>query len=226
MKKKLITTLAVLGIALVGSSAIAEVDHDQLSLDISKANSANMEKMKAFIWKKASQVLMEGEDKVDLLNEVSIGDDGKVSVVNLDVESHVKKKRGLRGRVQQQAMEDNAKYVEGAIQHAASYIYMTKGQLLDFFSKAKITDEKGVLTATASDVLVKGDQLTIQVDKATKLFISKSFSSSMGDDPITGEIRYEEFSSGISHVSTSTLNLPAKNAVIKSTNKDFVKRVV
>ena len=223
---RLITVLTVLGITLIGSSAIAEVDHDQLSLDISKANSANMEKMKAFIWKKASEVIMDGEDKVDLLNEISIRDDGEVSVVNLDVESHAKKMRGIRGRVQQNAMEENAKYVEGAIQHAASYIYMSKGQLLDFFSKAKITDEKGVLTATASDVLVKGDQLKIQVDKASKLFISKSFSSSMGDDPITGEIHYDEFSSGISHVSTSTLNLPAKNAVIKSANKDFVKRVM
>jgi hypothetical protein len=222
---RLITALTVLGIALTGSRVVAEVDHDQLSLDISKANSANLEKMKAFIWKKSSQVVMDGEDKVDLLNEVSIGDDGKVTVVNLDVESHVKRKRGLRGRVQQREMEENEKYVEGAIQHAASYIYLTKGQLLDFFSKAKITDEKGVLTAKASDVLVKGDQLTIQVDKATKLFISKSFSSSMGEDPISGEIHYDKFSSGISHVSTSTLNLPAKNAVIKSCNKDFVKRV-
>jgi hypothetical protein len=223
--KRLITTLIVLGITLIGSSALAEIDPDQLSLDISKANAANMEKMKAFIWKKASAVIIDGEDKVDLLNEVSIGDDGKVSVVNLDVESHAKQQRGLRGRVQKKAAAENVEYVEGAMQHATAYIYMSKGQMLDFFSKAKITDEKGVLTSTASDVLIKGDQLTIQVDKVTKLFISRSFSSTMGEDPISGEIHYDTFSSGISHISTSTLNLPAKKAVIKSKNKDYVSRV-
>lgn len=223
---RLFTALAVLGITLAGLSAFAEMDKDQLSLDISKANAANMEALKAFIWKKASEVTMNGEDMVDILNEISIGDDGKVSMVNLDIEIHVKKQRGLRGRMQQKTAESNAKYLDGAIEYSLAYMYMTKGQLLDFFSKAKITDEKGVLTATAPNVLIEGDRLTIQVDKATKLFISKSFSSSLGEDPISGEIHYETFTSGISHVSTSTLNLPAKKAVIKSVNKDFVKRVM
>lgn len=223
--KRIITTLAVLVLTLIGSNTLAEIDNDQLSLDISKANEANMVKMKAFIWKKASEVIVDGQDQLDFLNEISISDDGKVTVVNLDVESHVKQQRGLRGRMQKKAVAENAEYMEGAMQHAVAYIYMSKGQMLDFFSKAKITDEKGVLTAIATDVLAKGDSLTVKVDKTTKLFVSISFTSSLGADPISGEINYAEFSSGISHVSTSTLNLPARNAVIKSTNKDFVQRV-
>ncbi|VGO12455.1 hypothetical protein PDESU_01008 [Pontiella desulfatans] len=222
---RLFTALAVLGIALVGSNALAEMDRDQLSLEISKANSANKDKMKAFIWKKASKVTVDGKEMVDILNEISIQENGDISMVNLDIETHVKRQRGLRGRMQQKAAENNAKYLDGAIEYSLAYMYMTKGQLLDFFSKAKITDEKGVLMAKASDVLLNGDQLTIQVDKASKLFISKSFSSSMGGDPISGEIHYDEFSSGVSHVSKSTLNLPAKNTVIMSENKDFLKRV-
>lgn len=59
---RLITLLAIMGITLIGSGASAEIDRDQLSLGISKANAANMEKMKAFIWKKAS-VVIKSENK-------------------------------------------------------------------------------------------------------------------------------------------------------------------
>lgn len=223
---RLITALTVLSLTLIGTNTQAEIDRDQLSLDISKANSANMEKMKSFVWKKASKVTVGDEDMADLLNEVSIGEDGKVAVHNLDIETHVKQQRGLRGRRQQKQAEENAQYLDGAISHTMVYVYMSKGQLLDFFSKANITDEKGVLTATATDVFVKGDQLTIKVDKATKLFISQSFSTTMGEDPVSGEVHYDTFTSGISHVSKSTLNLPARKVIITSENKDFLKRVV
>ena len=60
---------------------------------------------------------------------------------------------------------------------------------------------------------------------ATKLFTYKKFSSNMGEDPISGEIFYDTFKSGISHVSKSSMNLPAKNAVINSTNRDYVQKV-
>lgn len=84
------------------------------------------------------------------------------------------------------------------------------------------------ITPAAPDAPAETDrhQLTIQVDKESRLLLSKSLSSSPGGDPISGGIHYEEFSSGISHVSASTLKLPAQIAVIKSTNKDFVKRVM
>ena len=54
--KKLILLLAM-GAWMV---TFAQVDRDQLSLDISKADAANTEQLKAFIWKKASVVTVDG----------------------------------------------------------------------------------------------------------------------------------------------------------------------
>ncbi len=116
--------------------------------------------------------------------------------------------------------------MEGAIKHALAYIYMSKGQLLDFFDKAEIVDKGDIIEATGTDVLVKGDKLTVQVESATKLFINKKFSSTMGEDPISGEISFDKFKSGVSHVTTSSLTLPAKKAVINSHNKDYVQKVM
>jgi len=221
--KKLIVLIAM-GIWIT-SFAQVEVDRDQLSLDISKADAANNEQLKAFIWKKSSVVNVDGEEKLNMLNEISIGADDEINITNLDSETSVQQKRGLRGKIQQSTADGNVEYMEGAINHALAYMYMTKGQLIDFFGKAEMKEKDGILEATASDVHVKGDNLTVKVDMATKLFLYKKFSSTMGEDPINGEITYDKFNSGISHVSKSTLNLPAKNAVIKSNNRDYVQKV-
>lgn len=213
-------------ILLFGTASFAQIDSDQMALDISKSDAANMENLKAFIWKKESVVTVDGVQKLTLLNEISISDDDKINITNIDAETTVSQKRGLRGKVQQSTAEGNSEYMEDAINHALAYTYMTKGQLLDFFDKADIKEKDGIIEATASDVFVKGDNLTVKVESATKLFIYKKFTSTMGEDPIDGEIMYKKFTSGISHVSESTLNLPAKKAVIKSENKDYAQKVI
>ena len=41
-------------------TAIAQIDKDQLALAISKADEANTEKLKEYIWKRKSDVFVEG----------------------------------------------------------------------------------------------------------------------------------------------------------------------
>jgi len=220
--KKLIA-LILMGLCV---SAFTQIDTDQLSLDISKADAANTEQLKSFIWKKASVVTVDGTEKLTVLNEISIDEEGKVNVTNIDADTDVKQKRGIRGRVQANAAENNMDYVEEALNLAIQYYFMSKGQLIDFFGKAEITETDGFIEAIGTDIFVKGDKLTLKVESATKLFVHKEFSSIMGDDPINGEVNYGKFKSGVSHATTSMLNLPAKGAVINSKNKDYVMKVM
>jgi hypothetical protein len=102
---------------------------------------------------------------------------------------------------------------------------MTKGQLLDFFSKATLAEKGALIEATGTDVYVKGDKLTILIDKQTNLYTSKTFSSLLGKDPVSGEINYEKFSNGINHGSTTVLNMPAQKMKIDAKNQDYSQRV-
>jgi len=72
---------------------------------------------------------------------------------------------------------------------------------------------------------VKGDKLTILIDKKTNLYTKKTFSSLLGKDPIDGEINFEKFSSGVNHGSTTVLNMPAQKMKINATNQDYSQRV-
>jgi hypothetical protein len=219
--KRIITFL----LTILCLTTIAQTDREMLSLEISKADAANLEKLKQFIWKRASVVTVDGEEKMHTYSEFSWNTDGDLEFRNIDAEATVKHKPGIRGRIQDNVAEDKLDYVEKALELSLKYAFMTKGQLLDFFGKADINETEDMINATANDVLVKGDSFTVKVEKATNLFVQKKFTTLMGDDPISGELNYGKFSSGISHGTTSILNLPAKKAVITSENKDYTMRV-
>ena len=203
----------------------AQTDKDQLALAISMADEANTEQLKAYIWKRKSDVSIDGEVKLTTITEFSFDAAGKLQAKIVDAESSVKQKRGLRGNMQEKAAEGKMDYVEKALELALAYTFMTKGQLLDFFTKAVVTEQNGMIEATAENVYVKGDKLTIQVDATTHLYLHKKFTSLLGADPIDGEINYEKFSSGVNHGSSTLLNMPAQKMKIDAQNQDYSQRV-
>jgi len=206
-------------------AAQSQIDKDQLALAISKADEANTEGLKQYIWKRKSDVSISGQLKLTTFTEFSFDEQGKLQTKLIDAESSVKQKPGLRGKAQQNAAEDKMEYIGKALELALAYTYMSKGQLLDFFGKATVTEKDGIIEATGENVYVKGDKLTIHVDSKTNLYIDKKFSSLLGKDPVDGEIKYEKFSSGINHGSETVLNMPAQNMKIDAKNQDYSQRV-
>lgn len=219
--KKIITLIFLLPALLCS----AQVDKDKLALEVYKADENNTTKLREYIWKRKSDVMVDGTIKLTTITEFSFDEAGKIKTKMVDAESSVKKKPGLRGKAQEGAAEDKLDYVEKALELSMAYTFMTKGQLVDFFSKAVVSEKDGVIEATAENVNVKGDKLTIKIDAVTKLFIHKKFSSLLGKDPVDGEINYEKFSTGVNHGSTTVLNMPAQKMKINAVNQDYSKRV-
>jgi hypothetical protein len=203
----------------------AQIDKEQLALTVSKADDANTEKLKEYIWKRKSDVSINGAVKLTTITEFSFDDKGELQAKLVDAESSVKQKPGLRGRAQQGAAEDKADYAAKALELSLAYTFMTKGQLLDFFSKATVTEKDGVIEAVGENVYVQGDKLTIHIDSKTNLYLDKKFSSLLGKDAIDGEIKYEKFSSGVNHGSATVLNMPAQKMKIDAKNQDYSQRV-
>ncbi|MBL7874460.1 MAG: hypothetical protein JNL53_02275 [Cyclobacteriaceae bacterium] len=225
LKKMFTGKHGLLLLLLVVSSTVSAQDNEQLALTISKADQANTEKLMQYIWKRKSDVSVDGQVKLTTLTEFSFDAAGKLQAKIVDAESSVKQKRGVRGQIQQNAVEDKMEYVQKALALATAYTFMSKGQLLDFFSKATVNQKDGVIEATAENVYVQGDKLTVWVDEKTNLFTKKKFSSLLGKDAIDGEINYEKFSSGINHGSTTVLNMPAQKMKIDAKNQDYSQRV-
>jgi len=203
----------------------AQIDKDQLALAVNKADEANTENLKALIWKRKSDVFIEGTLKLTTITEFSYDAAGKLQAKVVDSESTVKDKKGIRGKIQENSVEDKMDYVANALDLALKYTYMSKGQLIDFFNKATITEKNGIIEATAENVNVKGDKITVLIEASTNQYIYKKFSSLLGKDPIDGEIKYEKFSSGVNHGSSTVLNMPAQKMKIDAINQDYSQRL-
>lgn len=206
--------------------SFAQIDKEQLALTVSKAEAENNAKLQQYIWKRKSDVSLDGQVKLTTISEFSFDEKGEIQTQLVDAESSVDQKKGVRGKAQQNAAEDKADYVQKALELSMAYTFMSKGQLLDFFTKATVTEKDGLLEATSSNVYVQGDQLTLVIDAKTNLFVRKKFSSKLDKDPIDGEINYARFeSSGINHGTTTVLNLPAQKMKINSVNQNYTQRV-
>lgn len=220
MKKTLLISLL-----LISTLAQGQIDKEQLALAVSKADDANTKQLMQYIWKRKSDVSIDGQVKLTTITEFSFDDTGKLQAKMVDAQSSVKQQPGLRGKAQSNAAEDKSEYVQKALELSLAYTFMTKGQLLDFFEKATASEKDGVVEATGENIYVQGDKLTIWLDKTTNLYTKKVFSSLLGKDPISGEINYEKFSSGINHGTTTVLNMPAQKMKIDARNQDYSQRV-
>ncbi len=219
--KKILSLLLL----LVSFGSQAQIDKEALSLKISKAEDVNIKGLQEYMWKRKSDVSLDGVKKLTTFTEFSFNADGKLEAKMVDAQSDVKKKPGLRGKAQENAIGAKMDYVEKALGLAIKYSFMSKGELLDFFSKATVTDKGSTLEATSDNVYVQGDKLTVIVDAKTFLFKFKKFSSFLGKDPLDGELNYESFNSGISHGTTTRLNMPAQKMKIDAVNQDYSQRV-
>jgi hypothetical protein len=223
---KIVKTLSVISILfLLSFRQDATIDKEKLSLDISKAEEANHLKLKEYVWKRRSDVFVESQLKLTTITEFSYNSEGKLEAKIIDAETTVEKKPGLRGKAQTSAAESKLDYIEKALKLSLEYTFMTKGEMLDFFSKATVTEKNGQIEAVANNVRVNGDRLLVRVDPKTNLFTYKEFTSLLGQDRIEGKLNYEKFSNGTSHISNTLLNMPAQKMTIDAKNQDYTIRI-
>jgi hypothetical protein len=203
----------------------AQTDKEQLALKVAKAEDENLTKLTEYIWKRSSNVFIDNQLKFNALSEFKFNAEGKLEVTVLEAKTTVKQKPGLRGAAQKNVAEDKADYVNKALQLSLAYAFMSKGELVDFFDKATLSEKDGLLDAVASDVIVKGDKLILRIDPVSNLIVYKEFYSLLGTDKIDGKLLYDKFSNGTMHGTSTTLNLPVQKMTIEGLNQDYTIRI-
>jgi len=213
----------------VPTDAADDPDAAQLALKFGEAQAENLETLKQFSWKARTEVRMDGESKIVALDYVRFDSEGEIERTNLSTESSIEKKRGFRGRKQKAALDDVAALLEDSLSLLASYILMTKGQLVDFYEKASLTPGtdamEGTTEVNAQNVTTKGDDLTVWVDADTGLNRKLEFQAPLGEDlTVTGEVNYRVLEEGPSTASKATLAIPAEKIEIVNERFEFAKQ--
>jgi len=222
MKK--FTHLLLITFVIVTVTSFIAQDKTQLALDIANAQQTNTENLKNYSWQRSSKVYMDEEEKLHQLVKVWFNSEGEMDGSVLSSESSVQKKRGVRGKMQQNKGEDLANLLAESVNLSLKYVFLSKGNWIDLMDKAEVNIEDGVVKIDAKDVLVQGDEVHYLIDESTKLFKSIALSSAVKDKPITATMDFKTMSDGTNHPDVTEIAIPSQSLKIKAENIDYIKQ--
>jgi hypothetical protein len=222
MKK--VTFLFCLFIAS-GSIVFAQAKTN-LSLQVSAAAAANRAQLKNYVWTRTVQVFISGTLKTTVVSSLSIGPDGKmVTTAVSSVSTDPPPTRGIRGDIARKKIAEVKTYVDSAVKVSMSYIYMNKGNMVNYFDAANITQSGNTITVTGTNVNRTNDQFTTNLAAGSLAYISQNFTSTSSGDAISGTINYKTFANGLTAFNSGELDLPAKNMKLMIANSNYAKKL-
>jgi hypothetical protein len=197
-----------------------------LSLKVSAAAAANRQQLASYTWTRTVQVFIEGELKNTMVSALSVGPDGKMVTTAVSSKAtDPPPTKGIRGKVAKNKIADMKTYVEDAVKVSMSYVYMTKGGMVNYFDAAGITESGNTITVNGTNVNKPGDQMTMNITSGTLAIISESFKSTSGEDAIAGTFNYKTYSNGLTAFDNGELDLPAKDMKLRIVNTNYAKKL-
>jgi hypothetical protein len=205
-------------------SSFSQVDKTQMSLDVSKKYQQNIGQLAQLTWKRKTEGFVDGKMAISSLSSVTIGPDGKLNAVEIQKQSYVAKKRGLRGAIQMGVVSDINEYVKNAVELVNKYIFLSKGQMIDLFNKGTLSVLGSSLQAEGFNLLLQGDRVNFKFDQSSLLYQSQDVSTVMNGDPVKAVVKYETLN-GINRVNSVVIDLPGPKVKIKLTNFEYAKKL-
>lgn len=226
---KYLVPVIMLVITFICPLKAQETDPAQRAIKYAELQQKNIAALKMYSWKTRAELTMNESPMFTSLIQARFDAEGKLQHTTISTESHVEKMRGIRGRKQQQKLEELGEQLEKLMKLQASYVFMSKGQLVDLFEKAEFgegTDEmKGMKKIHATSVVVPKDELTIWVDPATGLNRKLTFKTPLDEETaVNGTIDYRTIKDGPTTASQSVLTIPSQGLNIKIERFDFIKQ--
>jgi hypothetical protein len=208
------------------ASAQAANSKTDLSLAVSNAAGANRAQLVNYTWTRTVQVFISGELKTTSVSSLSFGPDGKMVTTAVSTTPTSAPKRGIRGDIAENKIDDMKDYVQDALTISMGYIYMSKGKMVDYFNAAGISQSGNTITVSGSNVNKPNDQMTMTLASGTLAYISQNFKSTVtSGDAMSGSVNYKTFSNGLTAVNDGELDLPAKNMKLMFSNSGYAQKL-
>jgi hypothetical protein len=212
------------GLMLAGAgSLVAQGPNPGQAADAYAAGAkANAQLMQKYTWKMRVQLTYNGDQKPASLYQMNYvnGQLQKTEISAPPEESG--RKHGIKHRVTEDKMAEIKSDVQALIELTKKYMAPTPGQMFDFYSKATYgPSPAGGVQASGTNFVQPGDQVTYQVDPATKSPTAFSFTTALNGNPVTGTAQYGQVPGGPKYASALTINAPSDKLSIAVTNFDY-----
>jgi hypothetical protein len=213
-------------ISIFNSLSAQESDKTKYSLQVSAAAAANRAEMAGYTWTRTVQVFVGGELNNTIISSLSLGTDGKIITNSSSTKPAKPPRTGIRGDIEKKKIDELKAYIDNALSVGMSYLFLSKGRMLDFFDAGTISKKGDSTSIVGANVNTAGDQLTMTIQSSTLAYISEHFKTVVSNgDAMTGNINYKTFSNGLTVIDGGELNLPGKTMKLVIANTNFAKKL-
>ena len=230
LSKKLLVVLlgTTLILSLVGPLMAQETeDPAQVALDYSKALQANTKTLMAYSWNERAQVTMEGEDIVVILQLIRYTKDGQFQATLLSQKPDRPGGKGPRNKKANAIYDGSVQAASSIPQLLMSYTMLSSGQLVDFFGNGTMSPGDGDMAGTtkivSSNVLQKGDSVTLYVDMTTMLPKGMDVKTVANEKAIEAYLDFGVLEDGTTYLSNAETVIPENGIKIMLETFDHKK---
>ena len=230
--KTRILILLVVGLGLIAVQAPAQdtgKTATEFGLEYATAQQKNVGQLKLFTWKTHTILKSEGETKHERTVSNRLNEKGEVVREILEDESAGRDKKGVRGRRQDKKKSNEEEVLESIVKTATLYLFMSTGQEVDFFAKAKITEGEGDMAGTkvvrAASVLSEGDAVTKWIDPGTLQPKKIQFQFTVDEQTVSGEVMYRPIENGPNVSRFATIRILDEETVIETEFLEYTKQL-
>jgi hypothetical protein len=225
---------SILAAGFAAGLCMAQGDPAQLALEHSKSLKQNMGLLKQYSWKSRVEVEVKGEKKGTQLAQVRFNSEGEYERTTMGGESDVKKKRGIRGRIQKSKQKEAKEFTQDVVRLLVKYAMPSTGKMVDFFEKVTFTQstaEGGSVQIQGKGMQKKGDTVTMWVDPESqlpkKLKVRTWVPKDEDDDEriwVDATTTYKILGNGASYPARTVVNVSAKETRLVMEQFDHIKQ--
>ncbi len=213
-------TLILVAATLVALPTLAQ-DKAEFGLKYAIAQQENLDQIKLYRWNSVATVQRNGEieDKYEIENRLNEKGELVQEVVESEPDESRRQARRGRRHERKSSRRGEDELVNEVLAFAASYMFMSKGQEVDFFDNAKVTDGEDDLQGTrkvhGAGVMIDGDTVTKWVDSQTLQPQRITFTFGLDGHQVSGEVRYRAIENGPNVPRLSTIRILDQEQVVE-----------
>ena len=188
----------------------------------------NKQALQHYGWTETTQISLKGEVKSTKVEQCQYGPNGQVQKTVISQPPPPPQKRGLRGRVVENKVNDMKDYMEQAVSLIKQYVPPSPDKLQAAASAGNASISPagpGAVQLQFKNYLQNGDSLVLALDPNTNMMQQVNVNSYLGEqkDAVTLQVNFQSLPDGTSYSASKVLNATAKQIVVTITDSNYHK---
>jgi len=223
----LVLVLMTVTCAIPAESLAQQSDPGELGLKYAESVAGNAQALRAYIWQERVEVKRRGEVLVTVVQQLRYSE-GELQSTLISQEPKKPGGNGPKNKKKREGYEACVRAAQSITKLLASYVMMTSGQTVDFFSNGKMTpEEEGDERATrieGNDVLQKGDSVMLLADLAGNTPRRMNITTMADGKLVKAKMDFASLADGPYFMSLTHVSMPDQEFELKIENYDHVKQ--